>query len=120
MNGGREKFSNVPRPSGDRRRREESTKFLSFLVYRVYKSTSFLLSKNCTGHKNRMICFNGGLSLGMGFQNLPDAKHITVREPDMNFPKSQSYVAVVLGGLVSDACRYAVRLKTAVASGRRA
>lgn len=63
--------------------------------------------------------FNGSLPLGMGFQNLPDAKHITVREPDMNFSKSRPYVAVVLGGLVSDVRRHAVRLETAVASDRR-
>lgn len=60
-----------------------------------------------------------GLSLGMEFQNLLDAKHITVHEPDMNFSESQLYVAFVLGGWVSDACRYAVRLKTAVVSDRR-
>ena len=66
-----------------------------------------------------MVCFDGSLPLGMEFRNLPDAKNITVREPDMNFSESQSYVAVVLGGFVSDACRYAVRLKTAVASDHR-
>ena len=60
------------------------------------------------------------LPLGIEFQNPPDAKHITVHETDMNFSESQSYVAVVLGGWVSDACRHAVRLKTAVVSDRRA
>ena len=97
---------------------EERAKFLSFQCLGV-KNASLLLSKNRMEYKNRMMCFNGSFPLGMEFQNLPDAKHITVREPDMNFSESRPHVAVVLGGLVSDACRHAVRLKTAVASDRR-
>ena len=72
------------------------------------------------GYKNRMMCFNGSLSHGMEFQNLSDSKCIVVRETDGNFWGSRPYVAVVLGGWVSDARRHAVRLETAVASDRRA